>query len=131
MSAAPGAAPPLPQPRRGEIWFLRFPSDPVGKAARPVVIVSLDARNLHPRATTVLVVPLSTTLKEVETHVRLLPGETGLAEPCEAQAENISTVRKATLRAPRTPLRRLGESRLRAIARGVALAMGIRPEDLH
>jgi mRNA-degrading endonuclease toxin of MazEF toxin-antitoxin module len=131
MSSAAGPRPPLPQPRRGEIWFVPFPSDPADKAARPVIVVSLDARNQHPRAATVLVVPLSTTLREVETHVRLLPGETGLAEPCDAQAENTSTIRKSSLRAPRTPARRLGESRLRAIARGVVLAMGLRPEDLR
>src|SRR2546430_9025821 len=31
--------------RSGEIWFVKFPSDPPEKNPRPVVIVSMDARN--------------------------------------------------------------------------------------
>ena len=118
------------QPRRGEIWFVRIPSDPSGKRARPVVVVSLDARNQHPRASTVLVVPLSTTLRELDTHVRLEPGETGLAEASEAQAENITTVRKESLAPPRSRARAIGASRLRQIAAAVVLATGILPAEL-
>src|SRR2546430_10928917 len=81
----PSQATPLPQPKRGEIWFVKFPSDPPEKNPRPVVIVSMDARNQHPRAETVLAVPLSTTLRESPTHIRLQPGETGLAEACDLQ----------------------------------------------
>src|SRR6266566_2570458 len=82
----PSQATPLPQPKRGEIWFVKFPSDPPEKNPRPVVIVSMDARNQHPRAETVLAVPLSTTLRESPTHIRLQPGETGLAEACDLRA---------------------------------------------
>jgi hypothetical protein len=81
----PGQA-TFPQPKRGEIWFVKFPSDPPEKNPRPVVIVSVDARNQHPRAETVLVVPLSTTLRDSPTHIRLQPGETGLGEACDIQA---------------------------------------------
>src|SRR3990170_944784 len=101
-----------PQPRRGEIWFARLPSDPLDKNPRPVVIVSLDARNQHPRAETVLIVPLSTTLREGPTHISLRPGDTGLAEACMLQAENISTIRKDILLPSRTPLRQLSENTL-------------------
>ena len=120
----------LPQPKRGEIWFVKFPSDPPEKNPRPVVIVSVEARNQHPRAETVLVVPLSTTLRDSPTHIRLQPGETGLREPCDIQAENISTIRKQTLQPSRTALRRLGESTLREIARSVVRGMGFFPNDL-
>lgn len=119
------------QPRRGEIWFVRMPSDPSDKSARPVVVVSLNARNLHPRASTVLVVPLSTTLRALDTHVRLEPGESGLAEASEAQAENITTVRKESLAPSRSRLRTIRASRLRQIARGVVLAMGVLPGELQ
>jgi mRNA interferase MazF len=122
--------PTLPQPKRGEIWFVKFPSDPPEKNPRPVVIVSVDARNQHPRAETVLVAPLSTTLRDSPTHIRLQPGETGLAEACDIQAENISTIRKQTLQASRNALRRIGESALREIARSVVRAMGFVPTDL-
>jgi mRNA-degrading endonuclease toxin of MazEF toxin-antitoxin module len=118
------------QPRRGEIWFVRMPSDPSDKSARPVVVVSLDARNQHPRASTVLVVPLSTTLRGLETHIRLEPGETGLVEACEAQAENITTVRKESLAPPRVRLRPISVTRLRQIAACVVLAMGVLPAEL-
>ena len=119
------------QPRRGEIWFVRMPSDPSDKNSRPVVVVSLDARNQHPRASTVLAVPLSTTLRGLDTQVRLEPGETGLAEASEAQAENITTVRKESLVPSRSRLRTLSASRLREIARGVVLAMGVLPDGLQ
>ena len=117
----------LPQPQRGEIWFVRMPSDPSDKNARPVVVVSMDVRNQHPRASTVLVVPLSATLRGLDTHVRLEPGETGLAETSEAQAENITTARKESLVPSRSRLRTISASRMRQIARGVVLAMGVLP----
>ncbi len=122
----------LPAPGRGEIWFVRVPSDPPDKSGRPVVVVSNDARNHNPRANTILVVPLSTTLRDpiMPTHIRLQPGETGLSEICELQAENISTVRKDSLRPPRHQLRNLSETKLRKVAARVALALGFHPQDL-
>ena len=121
--------PPV-QPRRGEIWFCRLPTDPPDNADRPVVVVSLDARNLNPRAETVLIVPLSTTLRDSPTHVQLLPGETGLAETSHAQAENLTTVRKAILKGGRGPLRRLSEGKLLQLARCVVVALGFHPQRL-
>src|SRR5947208_14934401 len=105
----PSQATPLPQPKRGEIWFVKFPSDPPEKNPRPVVIVSMDARNQHPRAETVLAVPLSTRQREALTHIRLQPGETGLTEACDLQAENNSTKRKQTLQTSNVALRWLIE----------------------
>ena len=120
-----------PAPRRGQIWFVKFPSDPPDKNPRPVVIVSSDARNQHPRAETVLVVPLSTTLRDAPTHIALRPGDTGLSEPYMVQAENVSTIRKQTLLPARTPLRQLSESILRQIACCVVIALGFVPDDLR
>jgi mRNA-degrading endonuclease toxin of MazEF toxin-antitoxin module len=115
---------PTRQPQRGEIWFVKLPSDPPEKNERPVVIVSIEARNAHERATTVLVVPLSTTPPRLPTHIALAPGETGLSEPSTAQAENVTTVRKASLHEPRHRLRRLTEGTLEKIAKAVQIAMG-------
>lgn len=117
--------PRLPQPKRGEIWFVKLPTDPPEKQGRPVVVVSMDARNLHERATTVLVVPLSTTSAKLPTHISLTPGETNLAENSTAQTENITTVLKSSLREPKYPLRRLSAGTLERIAHGVLIAMGI------
>jgi mRNA-degrading endonuclease toxin of MazEF toxin-antitoxin module len=118
------------QPRRGEVWFVRVPSDPSEKSARPVVVVSLDARNRHPRASTVLVVPLSATLRGLDTHVRLEPGETGLVGASEAQGEDITTVRKESLTPSRSRPRAISATRLRQIAQCVVLAMGVLPGEL-
>jgi mRNA-degrading endonuclease toxin of MazEF toxin-antitoxin module len=114
-----------PQPRRGEIWFVKLPTDPPEKGHRPVVIVSTNARNLHEKANTVLVVPLSTTPARAPTHIPLTPGETGLAETASIRAEDISLVRKSSLVEPRRGLRLLSEATLRSIARAVTLAMGL------
>lgn len=114
-------------PSRGEIWFARIPTDPAGKPHRPIVIVSLEGRNQNPRATTVMVVPLSTTPKSLPFHVELSPGETGLTEVSCAKPENLTTLLKSDLVPSRRPLRRLGELRLRQLAAGVQSAMGFPP----
>jgi len=128
-----GTQPPpktLPTPRRGEIWFIKLSTDPTDKEARPIVIVSPDGRNLHPRANTVLAVPLSTTLTTNPSHIVLERGETGLRETCEAQGENITVVPKVALIPARTVLRTLSATSLRHIAAAVVRGMGVLPEEL-
>lgn len=119
-----GPSSPMRQPRRGEIWYVNFPSDPPDKGPRPVVVVSIEERNVHERATTVMVVPLSTTPPRTPYHIQLQPGETGLSEPSTVQAENLSTVRKVSLIAPKQRLRSISERTIAKIARGVVAAMG-------
>ena len=121
---------PIKSPKRGEIWFVKLPSDPPDKSERPVVIVSIEARNIHERANTVLVVPLSTTPARLPSHISLSPGETGLREPSTIQAEGLTTVRKTSLREPKQQLRRLPEKIIERIARGVLIALGF-PELRH
>ena len=109
---------------RGEIWYVRLPTDPADKAARPVVIVSLDARNKHERANTVLVAPLTGSIeRQVETHILLPPGETGLNASC-VKGEDVTVVRKESLIEPKTPLRALSHTRICQIAEAVRIAMG-------
>ena len=113
-----------PTPRRGEIWFTRLPSDPPGKGARPVVVVSTDDRNTHPRADTVLVVPLSTSVsKNVPTHILLNPGETGL-EQSVLKAQDIAVIPKRALLAPRQRLRTLSNHRICELVEKIRYAMG-------
>ncbi len=120
------------QIQRGDIFFVRIPSDPPGKHARPVIVVSTDSRNRHECATTVTVVPLSTTRRDLQvpTHVLLQPGETGLKEPSEAQAENIVTVLKADLQQSREPTRRQSSAVLKKIAKAVVIGLGFDPQEL-
>ena len=119
----PAAAKP---PRRGEIWFVQLPVDPPEKGKRPVIIVSLDARNRHERAETVLVIPLSTSIHKADhpTHLLLAGGETGLSEDSIARAEDVTVVRKAHLVAPRSGLRTVSHRRICELASMVKIAMG-------
>ncbi len=118
---SPANRPPL----RGEIWFVQLHTDPPAKGRRPVVIVSLDARNRHERADTVLAVPLTTSIhKEAPTHVFLPAGETGLPSDSGARAEDITAVRKQSLVEPRGRLRRLSDRRVCELAEKVMVAMG-------
>jgi mRNA-degrading endonuclease toxin of MazEF toxin-antitoxin module len=115
-------------PQRGEIWFVQLPVDPPQKGRRPVVIVSLDARNRHERADTVLVVPLTTSIhREVPTHVYLAAGETGLPADSAARAEDITVVRKQSLVEPGGRLRRLSNARICELASKVFIATGCAP----
>jgi mRNA-degrading endonuclease toxin of MazEF toxin-antitoxin module len=120
----------LPQASRGEIWDVDFPSDPLGKVRRPVLIVSPNGRNKHPRATTVLVVPFSTTLSEYPTHIRLASGETGLGETSELQPEQITAVRKEYLR-PKPGTRTQAESVITRVVRNVVFSLGVQPKDIQ
>jgi mRNA-degrading endonuclease toxin of MazEF toxin-antitoxin module len=118
-----------PLPARGEIWFSHLPTDPMGKPPRPVIVVSLDSRNRHERADTVLVIPLTTSIhKESAMSVFLPAGETGLTADSAARADNLTMIRKIDLLEARTPLRRVSSSRICELARKVAVAMGCSPE---
>jgi mRNA-degrading endonuclease toxin of MazEF toxin-antitoxin module len=111
-------------PLRGEIWYVKLPTDPQEKAARPVIIVSLDARNRHSGASTVLVAPLTGSVeKDFETHILLSPGETGL-HASSIRCEDITVVKKEFLVEPKLPLRTLSNTRVCEIADRVRVAMG-------
>jgi mRNA interferase MazF len=118
--------PPMKEfPRRGEIWFVQLPTDPPTKGKRPVVIVSLDGRNRHEHADTVMVVPLTTSVhKEVATRVFLSAGETGLQSDSAARAEDITVVKKHTLVETSGRLRQLSDRRICELAEKVRIAMG-------
>lgn len=95
-----------------------------------MVIVSLDARNRHERAATVLVVPLTSAVhKGAPTHVFLPAGETGLHADSAARAEDVTVVRKQNLMEPRDRLRRLSNRRVCELAATVSLAMGCTPGE--
>lgn len=112
------------QPLRGEIWFVQLPSDPPAKGRRPVVIISSDGRNKNPRADTVLVAPLTTSIhRDVVTHIFLPSGETGLLEDCCVRAEDIAVIRKEMLQEARTALRKISNARICQIADAVRVAM--------
>ncbi|MFP5207242.1 MAG: type II toxin-antitoxin system PemK/MazF family toxin [Acidobacteriota bacterium] len=111
-------------PRRGEIWWTHLPTDPPGKN-RPALIVSLDARNAHPRADTVLAIPLSTSIHtQSPFHLMLSPGESGLREASAAWAENITVIRKEWLVSRVEGHRRQSHTQICRLAELVRQAMG-------
>jgi mRNA-degrading endonuclease toxin of MazEF toxin-antitoxin module len=112
-------------PVRGEIWWTNFHTDPPEKGRRPVIVVSPDARNRHERATTVLVIPLSTSVHKLgPAHMLLQSGETGLRADCAAQADNIAVVLRANLREPEPGQRALSNLKICKLASLVKTAMG-------
>jgi mRNA-degrading endonuclease toxin of MazEF toxin-antitoxin module len=109
---------------RGEIWWTHFHTDEPGKN-RPAVIVSTNGRNSHPRANTVLAVPLSTSVhKPGLSHLILIAGETGLREDSVAWAENIGVVTKDQLKEPVPGHRPLTNAQICRLAGLVKVAMG-------
>jgi mRNA-degrading endonuclease toxin of MazEF toxin-antitoxin module len=120
---------PTRNPQRGEIWFTNFPTDPPEKGRRPVIVVSTNARNNHPRAETVLVIPLSTSAHkdEMPTHLVLEPGETGLPVRVIARAEDVSVIRKSSLAPPTERIQGLMERQVCELAELVGIAMGCLP----
>jgi mRNA-degrading endonuclease toxin of MazEF toxin-antitoxin module len=112
-------------PLRGEIWWTQFPTDPPDKGRRPVIIVSADGRNSHPRSNTVLVVPLSTSIhKPSPAHLLLRTGETGLREDGVAKAEDICTIKRTDLYELAQGHRRISSSQICRLAGLVKMAMG-------
>ena len=116
----------MASPQRGEIWFAKLPTDLPEKRSRPLVVVSVNARNNHPRAETVLAVPLTTSVHrdEILTHLVLEPGQTGLRERQLARAEDVTVIRKTSLNPPRERLRTLTSHQVCELARMVEVAMG-------
>jgi mRNA-degrading endonuclease toxin of MazEF toxin-antitoxin module len=111
-------------PRRGEIWWAELPFDPPGKR-RPAIIVSPDMRNAHPRALSVLIIPLSTSVHKCgPTELLLRSGETGLREDSVAWTGNISAVSRANLIEPVAGHRPVTHSQICHLASLARLAMG-------
>jgi mRNA-degrading endonuclease toxin of MazEF toxin-antitoxin module len=87
-----------------------------------VLVLSIDARNQ--RASDLIVVPCSTTLREAPTHVRLARGEGGVPKACMLKCEQITTLPIGELGT--VPLgSALAAPRLRDIERAVARAIGV------
>lgn len=77
-------------PKQRRIYWAR-----VGEKPRPVLVVSIDERNEH--ANDVLIVPISTTMREAPTHIKLDPRRSGLKEPSMVKCEQITTIKKEEL----------------------------------
>ncbi len=88
--------------QRGDIWLVELvdeeqasPGQPAG--FRPAVVVSCDAFN-RGRGTSVTVVPGTTSRRQVDYHVHVSPGKSGLTQPTEFMPEQIVTLSRVHLR---------------------------------
>jgi mRNA-degrading endonuclease toxin of MazEF toxin-antitoxin module len=89
------------------------------------VIVSTNGRNSHPRANTVLAIPLSILVhKPGPWHLLLRSVETGLPDDSVAWAESICVLRTDRLKETVTGHRPLTDSQVCRLAGLVQLAMG-------
>ncbi len=79
--------------RRGETWLVDF-GEPVGReqaGIRPAVVVSTDALN-EGTAGVVLVVPVTSTHRDLPSHVKIEAGDSGLDHPIYAKCEDVESV---------------------------------------
>ena len=109
-------------PQKGEIYLVRLPGQPKDKKTRPALIVSLDIRNRL--ANDVIVVPVSTTLRDSPTHVELAIGEGGLTQRSMAKCEQITTLNKSFLiRGPFSGT--ISDGMMTEVERAIQIAVGI------
>jgi mRNA-degrading endonuclease toxin of MazEF toxin-antitoxin module len=100
---------------------VHVPDEPLGKR-RPALVVSPDSRNRL--ASDVIVVPLSTVLREAPTHVRLRHAEGGLRRASMAKCEQITTLRRDRL-GPRPIGGSLTLARMTEIEKAILRAIGV------
>jgi mRNA-degrading endonuclease toxin of MazEF toxin-antitoxin module len=105
-------------PRRGFIYAAALPGD----KRRPVLVISPDARN--EKATDVIVLPISTTLRTGPWHVRLPSGDGGVKQASIIKCEQMTTLRQEYL-APEPMGPALAARQLAAVERAILRAIGI------
>ncbi len=79
--------------RRGEVWLVDF-GIPVGREGgyvRPAIVVSSDMLNSGPGGV-VVVVPTTTSRRDLPLHVEIEPGESSLDEVSYAKCEDVKSV---------------------------------------
>jgi mRNA interferase MazF len=108
-------------PRRAHLYWVHIPDEPGGKR-RPALVVSPDSRNRL--ASDVIVVPVSSVLRDAPTHVKLRAREGGLRRPSIAKCEQITTLRRDRL-AARPIGGNLAPGRMIEIEKAILRAIGI------
>jgi mRNA interferase MazF len=106
---------------RGHVYWVNIPDEP-GRKPRPALVLSPDFRNAL--ATDLIVVPLSSVLRDAPTHVRLRRGEGGIKVPSVAKCEQITTLQKARLM-PTALGGSLSAERMHEIEKAVLRAIGV------
>lgn len=84
--------------RRGEVWLVDY-GEPIGReqsGRRPAVVVSSDLLN-GSAAGVVVVVPLTTTHRDLPSHIEIEPGGSGLADISYAKCEDVKSISEQRL----------------------------------
>jgi len=100
---------------------VRIPDEP-GSKRRPALVISPDSRNRL--ASDVIVVPISSVLREAPTHVKLRAREGGLPRPSVVKCEQITTLRRDRL-ASRPLGGTLAAGRMTEIEKATLRAIGV------
>ncbi len=107
--------------RRGHIYWVTIPDEP-GRKRRPALVLSPDIRNAL--AGDVIVVPLSSVIRDAPTHVRLRAGDGGIKVLSVVKCEQITTLQKERL-VPIPIGGPLSSGRMQEIERAVLRAVGV------
>lgn len=99
---------------RGDVWWADVPEDKV----RPVLVLTRE--RFVPRLTSLVVAPLTTTVRGIPTEVRLTTDD-GLPRECAANFDNVFTLHRSRFERPIT---RLTESHMRDVCRAYRFAVG-------
>lgn len=99
---------------RGDVWWADVPGDKV----RPVVV--LTRQRFTSRLTSLLVAPVTTTVREIPTEV-VLDVDDGLPRRCAANFDNVFTLRRDRFE---NRIARLGDERLTQVCHAYRFAAG-------
>ncbi len=92
--------PPLPNPRRGEIWDVNWSPGRGAeqKGIRPALIIQNDRGNASPTYPLTIVASMTRTERELPLHVRIAPSEeNGLTDFTNVKCEQVMTIEKSRL----------------------------------
>lgn len=99
---------------RGDVWWADVPGDKV----RPVLVLTRE--RFVPRLTSLLVAPVTTTVRGIPTEVEL-DDEDGLPRACAANFDNVFTLHRSRFK---SRVARLGHARLADVCRAYRFAAG-------
>lgn len=99
-----------------------------GDKKRPVLVLSPEVRNL--KASDVIVVPISSVLREGPWHVRLRRGEVGMSKASVIKCEQITTLHKDFIE-PKPLGRGLSASKMAQVERAVLRAIGVAVPEVY
>jgi mRNA-degrading endonuclease toxin of MazEF toxin-antitoxin module len=103
------------------VYWVEIPDEP-GHKRRPALVLSPNFRNAL--ATDLIVVPLSSVLRDAPTHVRLRRGEAGIKVASVVKCEQITTLQKERL-VPIALGGPLSPGRMHEIEKAVLRAIGV------